>query len=151
MMRFYRRISDYLAVALVTIAIWVYAEGRNVQSYSPAEDVPLSVELSSPTLVVTSQSTDRLKIQFKGALSEIDKLRRELPAGLVLRLDQTVPGEHTLVLSRALARAQPLDHLGVNVTSVEPSTLTIATDRLTRRSVELVFSPADVQLVPETL
>lgn len=146
-----KRIQDYLLVTLITALIWLYAEGRNVQTYAPPSPVRVQVDLPSDDLVVVRQSPERFNMRFRGARSELDQVRRGLSSGVTLELDRMEPGSMNVVMSEHLREARPIAGLSVNVTTVDPPTMELEIDRLVEREVELSFSPEEVQVAPESL
>lgn len=146
-----RRIQDYTLVTLITVLVWLYAEGRTVKAYAPDEAIPLTVLTSSPDLVVVSQSAASIKPEFKGAANEIYELRRKLPQGFKLTLDATEPGEKSIVLDQALQQADPIQNVRANLSRVDPPTVTVRLDRLIKQDVPVRFTPSEVQLVPGSL
>lgn len=146
-----RRIQDCTLVTLITVLVWLYAEGRTVKAYAPDEAIPLTVTTSSPELVVVSQSTTTIKPEFKGAANEIYELRKRLPQGLRLTLDATEPGEKSIVLDQALPQADPIQNVRANLSRVDPPTVTVKVDRLVKREVSVRFTPTEVQLVSGSL
>lgn len=150
-MRWARNIQDYLLVTLITALIWLYAEGRNVQTYSPASPVPVRVQLPGDDLVVMEQRPERFSMQFRGAQSELDRVRRALGSGMTLELTQMEPGEFSVVMSEHLPEADPIAGLSVNVTTVDPPMMQLKVDRLVTREIELAFTPREVQLAGDSL
>lgn len=152
-MNWARNIQDILLVTLITALIWLWAEGRNVQTYTPTAPVPVRVVLPAEDLVVLRQSPDRFRMEFKGAQSEINRLRRAISGtGITLEFDGAEPGEHNLVMSEQLAAAAPIAGMSVNITTVEPPTMQVEVDRLVRREVELAFTPPrDAELAEDSL
>lgn len=148
-----RHIQDILLVTLITALIWLWAEGRNVQTYTPTSPVPVRVELPAEDLVVVRQSPDRFRMEFKGAQSEINRLRRAISGtGITLELDRTEPEELNLVMSEQLAAASPIADMSVNITTVDPPTMQVEVDRLVRREVGLTFTPPrDAELAEDSL
>ncbi|MEX2670681.1 MAG: hypothetical protein WD294_01085 [Phycisphaeraceae bacterium] len=149
-MNWARHIQDYLLVTLITALVWLYAEGRNVQTWL-ASSVSVRVVLPSDDLVVVRQQPERFSMQFKGARSELDQVRRGVGSGIALELDHIETGEVSIAMSEHVPNARPISGLNVNVTSVDPPTMLLEIDRLVSRDVVTVFRPRDVQLVEESL
>ncbi len=148
------KIQNYLLVTLFTVLIWVYAEARVVQKY-PADGlltVPITLKTGTADFVVVSQSLDKIGVQFKGASSEIDELRRRLASGLELRLDSSDEGEQEIVLAEALAETPLILAAKVNIARVEPATIKVKLERMEKaKSVEVVFTPTDVRMVDKSV
>lgn len=146
------RLNDYLLVTLITVLIWVYAEGRNVRTYQPNDRVPVTIQLATDDLVVTSQSVSTLGLEFSAATAEIDKLRPLLgKRGILLRPAITEPGTKVLQLDDEMRSASPLDEVSANVNWSDPTTIEVTVDRLARPEVTVGYSPGDVKLVEGSL
>lgn len=141
-----RRIPDYLLVTLIAVLIWIYAEGRNVQTYTPADAVPIEVDLADEDMVITEQSPERVGVRFRGTAGELAKIKRVLADGFRLELGVSEPGEKSLPMVDELRGAERLAGLNVSIVAAEPSTLQLTVDRLVTESVPVVFQPADVEL-----
>ncbi|MBI1370015.1 MAG: hypothetical protein GC162_15345 [Planctomycetes bacterium] len=146
-----RRLQDYTLVTAITVLVWLYAEGRTVESYAPEEAIPVTISLTSPQLVVVSQSRPSVKLECKGARGEIMKLRRVLPSGLTIPLDATEPGEKNISLEQMIPRAESMQDIRVSLARVDPPALTVVVDKLVTKSVPVTFTPAEVQLVTGSL
>ena len=149
-MRITRRIPDYALVTLITVLIWLYAEGRNVAAFVPPQPVPVRATLTAEDLIIIDQQPERVIPRFKGATSELDKLKRALRFGFRLEVTDTEPGTKSIVLAQALRTADPIADLNVSLISVEPETMQLEIDRLATRSVAVNFEPEQVQLVSGT-
>ena len=93
-----RKLQTYILVSLVTVLIWLYAEGQDVQRYITELPVRLVVPATSGLIVVESP-TDRARVEFRGASAQIRRLREiiERQGGLDVRLDTLVIGKQTLL------------------------------------------------------
>lgn len=148
---FSRRVQDFIVVTVMTVLIWLYAEGANVQTYSPADAVTLDVDLSARDMVIIDQKPQKVSVSFKGSQAELTRLRQELRGTLQLELDLTESGVKSVPMADVIREARPLDAMSVNVTRVEPQTLELQIDRLVQQEVPVVFRPRDVQFVPGSL
>lgn len=146
-MRISRRVRDALLVTLLTPLIWVYAESQQVRTYATRGTVPVRILLTNPNLAVVRKSVEDVQVWFKGSASQISKLKRRLMGGILLRLDISKPGEKDLVLRDAIARADDISNLNVNVVKVQPSTMELVIDELVEASADVRFEPEDVRLI----
>lgn len=153
MFTFFRKIQDYLLVSFFTVLIWLYAEGRNVQRW-PSDglvSVPIVIHPRSPDMVVAWQSAEKVGLQFKGASSEVDRIRRRIGTGLDVPLDGAEEGEHELMLSDLLANSPAVEAAKVNLNRIEPATIKVRVEKLETRPVDVVFEPDSVKLVENSL
>lgn len=148
-MRFTRRIQDYVLVTLITLLIWLYAEGKDVTTYPDGLPMNLPVKLSvtAPGDLVVEPKQTTVKVRFTGASSQITRLKTELARGPVevqLGADGHLPepGVAQLDLMTLISQA-----MGVGVSSIEPRTLDVTVDELVEASLRLRFEPAEVALL----
>jgi hypothetical protein len=142
-----QRIFELVLITCITLLIWLFAEARNVQTFTPGGPIPIRIVAAGKDMVVTSQSPTRATMRFKGASAELDKLRRTLGEGLVVSLPATEPGAIALALGPLLAQSASLSNLSVNILDLEPEQARVMVDRLAQASVSPVFRPLEVQLV----
>lgn len=149
-MKLSRRIQDYVLVTLVTILIWLYAEGRQVALYpkdGPME-VFVSVRVPGENLVVIDPAVPQdFEMQFKGPASEIDRLMNTLPGGLTIKPDLADPGSHNVVLNDWVSSADELSDLHVSAVRIEPGTMLVKVARLVEHKVKVAFDDSDVPLM----
>lgn len=147
-MNWKHRISDFAWVTLISVLIWLYAEGRNVQT-TAFETLPLTVSLASKDLILMPPVPTSVRLRFKGATAELDKLKQELSrGGIDLTLDDvTEPGERSIVLADVLPGAKPIRRVSVNIVDIDPPTFQLRVDRMVTQNVNVTFKPNDVQLV----
>lgn len=138
-----------LAVAFITVLIWVWADLALDEEFS-VSSVNINVAKSTnPSLWVSfndepSVSID--KIVLKGPASRIADVKRKLNDGsLVLEffLDPerteaiASPGEHTLNVLAFLRRIDRIKQLGLTVESCEPETLSVNVVGLDKKSLTI--------------
>ena len=147
------RILEYILVMLVTVLIWLYAEGAIVQEYPTdgTRSVTVKVQVENPDLVILEEPTTEVQLQFRGSAGEISKLEAKLSGGLTLRPEISEPGEQRPVLRDLVMESPELADLHVNLlNNHQPRALKFTVDRMVSRQVNLVFVPK-VDLVPDTL
>lgn len=143
-----REIPTLILVTLITLLIWLYAEGRDVQATDDPISVPVRLVSTAGSDVVFRQEEMTLQATFRGASAQIDRLRRRLegsdrPVELRIDMDSTTP--ETFETRQLLVRA--LSQYGVNVLTVSPSKLTVSIDRLVTRPATVRFDAAEVRLL----
>ena len=148
-MKLARRIEDYLLVTVVAALVWLWAESNNVASY-PADGSSVSVRLrvlpSGPGQIVTHQEPNQISLRFRGSQAQVGLLRSVLQSELEVRPDGLNDATSTLSVADLIGQVESLSNLAVNVTSVEPQTLTVTVDRLEPVEASVLFEPRDVVL-----
>lgn len=126
-----------LVVTLVTLVIWLFAEGENIRRDSLVATVQI-VPPANSNMVAWVQGDapwdGRVSISASGATIGIDNLRARLrqPVLLTPGMDgfSSTPGDHALDL-RTLLRALPeLRETGVSIEETEPRTIIAHADVL---------------------
>jgi hypothetical protein len=148
-MKLSRRIQDYVLVALVTVLIWLYAEGRQVELFPKDGTTPVKVSVRVPgqNLVVISPSTPQVfEMQFKGPAAEIDRLINAVQGVLTIKPDFAEPGPQSVVLHQWVSSADELSDLHVSAIRIEPGTIPVELARLVTHRVKVAFDAGGVPL-----
>ena len=159
-----RSIKSYALITLITLLIWLYAEGQDVASTS-TELVLRLPELVGRSRVVDfldSQGVEPVRMErldatvtFKGASAPLSQLRAALANGqlvLPIKAADLPEGQQqvTLALGPLLGKVHlrpedpsspTLADMGLSVTSAEPAEITLRVDELVSRPVRVVFNP----------
>lgn len=168
-MQLFRSIQSYALITLISLLIWLYAEGQDVAGTS-SEIVLRLPDLVGKTLVADFLEesspqpvrTDRLgaTVTFKGASAPLSQLRAALADGqLILPIEagDLPKGQKqvTLALEPLLGRVRlrpedpsspTISQLGLSVTSVDPAEVNLYIDELVSRPVRVVFNPPGAQI-----
>jgi hypothetical protein len=147
-----------LVVSLVSVVIWLFAEGENVRR----SQLPATLQIASGTdgrLVTWVEGATpwdgRITINASGTTAGLDQLRDRLRQPTIFTPGTegfpSTPGDHTLDLRALLRTLRDVRETGVAIESTEPASLLVHVDIL--ESVELpvrVEVPdAEIDGVPE--
>lgn len=160
------RIETIVTVIVVTLLVWLYAEGRVVTQYED-QQITINFESVSGDSPIFYDGTGRITVSFRASPSikrEFDRLKEQ---PITLTIDDTQPDlrdERTIVLTEALANTELAEH-GIIIEETKPRSAEIKVIR--QRSVVLplrlitdgfqltspaVIEPAEVELtLPEDL
>lgn len=149
------RIGNILLVTLLTLLVWMWAEGESLTSGSAAPRVQvvpppggeLAVRVDDPAW------TGSLGLTMRGSTASIASTQRELLKGIKLSpgigLVPSTPGSHVLRLWSVLREQPELQRQGVSISSVEPATLKIVVEETVEVSVPVQLRPVGVELAEE--
>ncbi|MEA5557685.1 YbbR-like domain-containing protein [Nodularia spumigena] len=147
-----------LVVSIVSVVIWLFAEGENVRR----SQLPATLQIASGTdgrLVTWVEGNTpwdgRITINASGTTAGLDQLRDRLRQPTIFSPGTegfpSTPGDHTLDLRALLRTLRDVRETGVAIESTEPASLLVHVDLL--ESVELpvrVEVPdAEIDGVPE--
>jgi len=147
-----------LVVSLVTVVIWLFAEGENIRRDSIVATVQV-VPPANSNIVAWVQSDSpwdgRVTVNLSGPTIGIDNARARLRQPILLTPGvegfSAAPGDHTLDLRTLLRSVPELRVTGVSVEATEPRTIVAHADVL--ESVELPvrveIAAAELDGVPE--
>ncbi len=137
-------LGKVLAVALITILIWVWADLALDEELPDKLAVIVVDESATPKLWVSfnqDSSTD-VKVTLSGPHAAIANEKRKLKRGERLEFDFDAaqekldePGSYTLTLLPFLQRNNQIKRLGLTVKSCEPETLDLQVVKLTKNSL----------------
>ncbi len=167
-----RLFQSYGLITLITLLVWLYAEGQDVGSTTQEITLALPDRVGDALVVdflaVPAGGESRrlatldATVTFKGATAPLSQVRAAIAGGqLVLPVEAAdLPqGESRVslrlaeLLQRVRLRADDpasptLADLGVSVTASDPLNLTLRVDELVTRPVRVVFNPPSVQVKP---
>lgn len=131
------KIQTSLFVTLITILVWLYAEGENlkVETFSP-EIVFVSTPRGS-LLIEPSRPPRRVDVTFKGPNSRLQEVMRNQPIEVVLQAGDDP--DRTIDLAQLLADHNEIRRMGLTVQRVDPSTVKVRVEEM--RTITL---PIDV-------
>ena len=162
-MTFTRKLQNYGLVTLVTVLIWLYAEGQDVSRDKVPLTVAVPTEVGQDTVVdLADLSTTSLQVQLtvKGNTSRLRDLSTRLGATGRLTLPLTMNDlpegrEGVLQLEPLLLRAPlgeggpTLRDLGIIVEDVQPREVAVVVSRLVPYDAEVKFQPQGVEIKPD--
>jgi len=132
-------IRTILTVTLVTIAVWLLAESRMVQTRTLGLRLDLvgqPDDLERPVVVRPAPDAVEVpgvEVELEGSLASLDAAGDELGGALELRVGREIPldrGVHTLDLRSVMRRHPVLRALGVSVRSISPERVAVEVDEL---------------------
>ncbi len=137
--------KEVLAVIVVTMLIWLYAEAESVATTNADTFVRLAVPEGADRLVNNTDPSwsGAITIRLQGARGAIDSVKSSLARGIDLASGAGgvpgQPGRHTIDL-RSVIQATVMDeHKGVVVASVDPPTMSI--------EIEAIETLSDIPVV----
>jgi len=164
--RLKRNLKSAGFVTLITLLIWLYAEGQNVQEL-PARKLllepPPRVGQNTVVVFADTDGPAEVNVVFRGASASLTELRDHLYSGstIAMPLEPTdireTGSEFSVPLRPLLARlhtnprnpnAPTVGELGINIASLEPAEIDLFADTLVQQSVPVRFDPPDVTLGP---
>ncbi len=137
-------LGKVLAVALITVLIWVWADLALDEELPDKPAVIVVDESATPKLWVSfnQDSSADVKVTLSGSHTAIADEKRKLKRGERLEFDFDAaqenldePGSYTLTLLPFLQRNNQIKRLGLTVKSCEPETLDLQVVRLAQNSL----------------
>ena len=132
-----------IVVTLVSVLIWIVAEGESVSR----ERVETNVRLvdGEAGLVIRpldpTQWTGRMVVALEGSTTEVSNLRDRLREAILFRPGDpgvpTEPGRHELDLAAILRQSRLFEGTGVSLTSVEPETVGVMIDSVSWQNMDV--------------
>lgn len=132
-----------VVVSLVSVLIWIVAEGESVSR----ERVEVAVRLADAEGGVVIRATDaalwtgRVLVSIEGSTTEVSDLRDRLREALAFRPGDpgipAEPGVHTLDLASVLRESRSIKGTGVSIVSVEPESVPVMVDRVSWQSLDV--------------
>jgi hypothetical protein len=121
-----KAVRTFAVVTIITLMIWVYAEGENVKLYTldvdieftPARDVSLIIK---PAQVSRARLTVRCSAE---KFAQLEGRTRNDAIPLTVKGWRAEP-DQTIVLKDAMERRSLVSDLGINIVDVQPSTVQI--------------------------
>jgi hypothetical protein len=125
-----------LLIGVVTVVIWLFAEAKSITELAVETEIRL-VAGDDRTIRFTGAGwTGAATVRLDGPRSAIDLVSDELSRGLSLALGAPgVPraqGDYVIDLAEALSNNPPLKGTGVSVVGIEPATVAVHIDQITR-------------------
>lgn len=143
-------VRTMVVVSLVSVLIWIVAEGESVSR----ERVEVSVRLidADGGLVIRALEagawSGRVLVSLEGSTTEVSDLRDRLRETLTFRPgDPGVPmesGRHELAIADVLRQSRVMEGSGVTLVEVEPETVGVMIDRVTWQNLDVRVDVPDV-------
>lgn len=141
-----------LLVTVLTVLIWVFAEGETLRTTTRRVDI--DVLTGSSTLVVEigrdQPWSGWADVRFEGTALGLDRLREVLEGVVPLTAGAdfpATPGQHVIDLREALRNHESLARTGVTVVEVDPPLLTVVLDELVQHEIGVRVDAPEGRLV----
>lgn len=148
MKKFLDKLGTFLMVIVVSVLVWLYAEDANVKPYT---NYAVSIEFQAPAegdMRITPNG-ERVLISFSGSNGQFQQLQeriRDRVLNYQLRFDPDDPTPQVEVDMRQIIQDQLLQDLGINLTEVEPATVTVRGEVIETVSINIVLDTRGVSL-----
>lgn len=139
-----------IVVSLVSVLIWIVAEGESVSR----ERVEVSVRFVDGEGGIVIRALDsgawsgRVLVSLEGSTTEVSDLRDRLREALAFRPGDpgvpVEPGRHELVLADVLSQSRALEGTGVTLVAVEPERVGVMIDRVSWVNLDVRVDVPDV-------
>lgn len=142
------RLRTLGVVSVITLLIWVFAEGESLRSLSVS--VRARVESGSADLVVSLSDDEAwdgtIEVRIDGPTARLNAVRAELRRTEIVELTIREVGTDggVIRLGEALRSHPIFRESGVSIVSTDPATISIDVDRLVRREARVVVDSGGV-------
>ncbi len=150
---FFERLETALVVTVISVLVWLYAEGENVQTYTnqrvqvefiPPPGQDLAIEPARPIEVLLNLKASA------GEMSRFDSILRARDGTIPIEIGEEQNG--SVVVIREAFATTPLGAMGLNITSTSPEYVTVGVEPMVTRQLRVVPSSAPVQFAkPPTI
>lgn len=136
-------LRTFVIVTLVSVLIWIVAEGESLSTDRVEVVVRLVNEGGEIAMRPSTDSnwTGRVIVEMEGSTTEVSKLRDRLRDPLAfLPGDPGVPvapGRHTIDLAEVLRQSKVFEGTGVSLVAVEPESVEVLVDRVEWQTFEV--------------
>lgn len=141
------RLETGVIVTVISVLVWLYAEGENVVT----RQQPMLVRFVPPAgqeLAIQPQDAVEVVATIRASTGEMSRLDEALRDGVNIEVGPKSNGDggpQTVVLKDALALSE-LRTLGVNILDTDPPTARVRVEQLVTRKLPIVAGPSRVQL-----
>lgn len=128
--RLLTQLKTFATVTVVTVLIWLYAEGENVH----AHEITFLVEFEPPPRWALAARTAELqplpvRMTFRSTLGQLAEVQRRTQGGpLHCRVAEgagSTPSGETVILRDWLESNSPLASMGINIDDVKPPAISV--------------------------
>lgn len=148
-----QRLRTWLVVTLITVLVWLYAEGQAISQRS--EQLMVTFVAPGQNVAIepkTPFGTDppvRITATFRGSTGQLAQVRRVIEEGPIeLEVSgrtENGSGEQNIVVRDALLNSR-LGEMGVNIVETTPPTMTLHVEPLTTVELPVELAEQDLQL-----
>lgn len=142
------QIKTVVLVSLVTVLVWVFAEGESLRTDELTATIELGEEGSFRLVRLDEgESFDgRVRLRVQGATASLDQLRESLREPIMLTTHELGDQSGQVQLAEALRRHKVLQGTGVRLAEVDPPTIRIVVETLVTRPVRVRVEAGDAVL-----
>ncbi len=139
-----------IVVSLVSVLIWIVAEGESVSRERMEVSVRLIDGDSGLVMLplVSGEWNGRVLVALEGSTSEVSDLRDRLREALIFKPgDAGIPieaGRHVLDLGEVFRQGRVFEGSGVTLVSIEPQNVGVMIDRVTWKDLDVRVDVPDV-------
>ena len=136
-----QKIETYVIVTIITVLIWLYAEGSTIRPYE--DFLTLNFISASGTPLVIDPESYMVEISYKCRKDVVDQIKDLAANPIELKVIENPDSSEIVLLmkDRLMADDSPLAKLGINLETVDPKTITLAVEPLVTRPVEIQLIP----------
>lgn len=146
------QLRTILLVSLVSLLIWLWAEGESLQTLAVTPRVVFVAERSDLELRTSPNWGGTVRIRIQGSTRAIHDAEAEMGAEIELRLGHpgvpSEPGDQIVSLEEAIRQLPMVKSKGLNIIEVTPPSTVVRIERLVTRELPLrtIVAP-DVDLL----
>ncbi|GAB5497083.1 MAG: hypothetical protein Phyf2KO_21630 [Phycisphaerales bacterium] len=129
-------LRTFVIVSLVSVLIWIVAEGESLSTDRVEVVIRLVSEGDDIAMRPTAESgwTGRVTVEMEGSTAEVSRLHDRLRDPLAFAPGAPgvpiTPGAHTIDIATVLRQAELVQGTGVSIVTVEPETVDVLIDRV---------------------
>lgn len=147
----WHKLETFFVVTVITLLIWLYAEGENVQRYTRSVTVRFVPPLGQ-SLAIQPSGPQPLRLTYSSSTSQDQRFRAVAarPIDLEIDLEAGVDRAEQSVSVRERLMSEPrIVSFGLQIESIEPDQpITVTAERLTAVTLPIAIAPGAVQLEP---
>jgi hypothetical protein len=143
------KIETFIVVTIITVLVWMYAEGESVKTYS---NQLIQIEFVAPQgkkLAIDPQEIVRVLATFQATGGQFQVFEDITNRGPIqIEVGEDVVNDHitdTVIISDALAQSD-IGNVGLNLIETNPATISLHVEPLTKASLDVSVITGDVQL-----
>jgi len=142
-------IETYLIVTVITVMVWLYAEGENVRSYT---EVTAQVRFVAPpgaNLAITPGEPRSVELNFRsstGAYGNVTRLVAEGPIQIPVNRSGDGSPDQSVVLPDYLIDRTPLGDIGLSDLTTQPEVMTVRVEPIENVRLPVSVRAGDIRL-----
>lgn len=144
-------IETGIVVTLITVLVWLYAEGESVRTYK--EDVrvkfvapPAQNLLIKPDSPTDNQGAIRVHVTFRASAHQRQEFRLKTIHNILKIPVSATPSQQTVVLKDALRQQTPIGELGLNIQQTDPQTENLTVEQLSTVTLPVQVDAGNLHL-----